>query len=79
MLNQLPELEAMEVKSQQSKQMKLSVLLICKVSIPHTVHIPSSWIRHLLVCVFHPGSVLSLPFLSISTALTLVQASSLLA
>ena len=64
MLNQLPELEAMEVKSQQSKQMKLSVLLICKVSIPHTVHIPSSWIRHLLVCVFHPGSVLSLPFLS---------------
>ena len=42
MLNQLPELEAMEMKSQQSKQMKLSVLLICKVSIPHMVHIPSS-------------------------------------
>ena len=42
MLNQLPELEAMEMKSQQRKQMKLSVLLICKVSIPHMVHIPSS-------------------------------------
>lgn len=65
MLNPLPELEAMEMKGPQSKQMKLSVLLTCKVSIPHMIRVPSSWIRHLLVCVFHPGSVLSLPFLSI--------------
>ena len=64
MLNQLPELEAMEMKSQQSKQMNLSVSLICKVSIPHMVHIRSSWIRHLLVFIFHSGSILSLPLLS---------------